>query len=99
MHVIFIVYYDRPAGSLCDDANHVIRCTEECTEALKDLGYPTTASFWSGDFSFIPSGCSIRDGGDNKPHMEKASSGIGNGRSDLIPICKERTSSGKLHMF
>ena len=101
MHVIFIAYYDRPAGSVCDDESHVIRSEEECTDALKELYYPTTVSYWTGQASSIPSGCSIRDGGDNVPHLETSSSGKGNGRKDLIPICKDPSaeSSGKLKFY
>ena len=105
MHVIFIAYYDRPAGSVCDDESHVIRSEEECTDALKELNYPTTVSYWTGYYSSVPSGCSIRNGGDNMPHFEKSSSGKGNGRSDLIPICKGEAqvpsaeSSGKLKWY
>ena len=101
----FIAYYDRPAGSVCDEASHVIRSKGECTDALKALNYPTTVSYWTGHASSIPSGCSIRNGGDNMPHMEKSSSGKGNGRSDLIPICKGEAqvasaeSSGKLKLY
>ena len=104
MHVISIAYYDRPIGSVCDDESHVIRSEEVCTDALKELNYPTTVSYWTGHASSIPSGCSIRDGGDNMPHLEKSSSGKGNGRSDLIPICKDEAqepsaeSSGKLKL-
>ena len=36
----------------------------------------------------IPSGCSIRNGGDNRPHFESSTTGVGRGRNDLIPICK-----------
>ena len=101
LHVIFIAYYDRPAGSVCDDESHVIRSEEECTDALKELYYPTTVSYWTGQASSIPSGCSIRDGGDNVPHLETSSSGKGNGRKDLIPICKDPSaeSSGKLKFY
>ena len=99
LFVISIAYYDRPAGSICDEANHVMRSKEECTDALKALGYPTTVSYWSGYASSIPSGCSIRNGGDNMPHMELSSSGKGNGRSDLIPICKGSVTSGKLQLY
>ena len=95
----FIAYYDRPAGSVCDEASHVIRSQGECTDALKALNHQPTASFWTGHASSIPSGCSI---GNGTPHLEKSSSGKGNGRSDLIPICKGEAqvssaeSSGKL---
>ena len=105
MHVILVAYYNRPAGSICDEASHVIRSEEECTEALKELNYPTTVSYWTGYAPSIPSGCSIRDGGDNMPHLETSSSGKGNGRSDLIPICKDEAqkpsaeSSGKLKFY
>ena len=101
----FIAYYDRPAGSVCDEASHVIRSEGECTDALNALNHQTTASYWTGHASSIPSGCSIRNGGDNMPHMEKSSSGKGNGRSDLIPICKGESqvssaeSSGKLKLY
>ena len=72
---------------------------------MKALNYPTTVSYWTGHASSIPSGCSIRNGGDNMPHMEKSSSGKGKGRSDLIPICKGEAqvqsaeSSGKLKLY
>ena len=103
--MLFLAYYDRPAGSVCDEASHVIRSKGECTDALKALNYPTTVSYWTGHASSIPSGCSIRNGGDNMPHMEKSSSGKGKGRSDLIPICKGEAqvqsaeSSGKLKLY
>jgi len=89
-------YYDRPAGSVCDDESHVIRSEEECTDALKELYYPTTVSYWTGQASSIPSGCSIRDGGDNVPHLETSSSGKGNGRKDLIPICKDPSAESSV---
>ena len=80
---------------MCDDASHVIRSPGECTDALKSLGYPTTVPYWSDTRVplDIPSGCSIRDGGDNMPHLERSTSGKGQGRWDLIPICK---TPGKL---
>ena len=93
LHVIFIGYYDRPAGSVCDKPSHVIRSKSECNDALKALGYPTTVSYWTGHYTGIPSGCSIRNGGNNQPHMEKSSSGTGRGRNDLIPICKGKFSN------
>ena len=99
LYVILLAYYNRPAGSVCDDASHVIRSTVECSNALNDLGFSTKVSYWSGLSTNIPSGCSIRNGGDNVPHMEKSSSGTGNGRKDLIPICKGSDSSGKLLLY
>ena len=89
----FIAYYDGKKGDVCDDASHVIRDQSECTKALKALGYPSTGTYWTGFYSGIPKGCSIRD---NTPHFEKSTTGIGTGRDDLTPICKGSRSSGKL---
>merc|ERR1711998_258546 len=41
---------------------------------------------WVGSTTNIPVGCSIRNGGDLRPHWNTASTG--RGRSDLRPICK-----------
>ena len=43
---------------------------------------------WYGECSEIPSGCSIRNGGDMLRHFEISATGVGKGRGDLIPICK-----------
>lgn len=98
LHFISIAYYKRAAGSVCDDASHVIRSQAECSEALKALNFPTS-NYWTGYYSTIPSGCSTRNGGDKMPHFEKSSSGKGIGRSDLIPICKGPVSSGIVNEF
>ena len=76
-------------GGLCNDLNEVIRSKEKCTDALQKLGYqPFNKSddWWTGVYSLIPSGCSVREGS-NGPHFEESSTGVGRGRDDLIPIC------------
>ena len=98
LYFILIAYYKRGAGSVCDDASHVIRSQTECSEALKALNFPAS-NYWTGYVSTIPSGCSTRNGGDRMPHFEKSSSGKGKGRSDLIPICKGPESSGIVNKF
>ena len=89
----FAEYYNNDAGSVCDDESHIIRSQTECTKALKHLGFPATASYWTGSSGGIPAGCSIRNGGDNQPHLDEKD-GVGNARSDLIPICKRPESTG-----
>jgi len=86
-------YYKNDAGKVCDDESHIIRSQTECTKALKHLGFPTTAKYWKGSHSSIPAGCSIRNGNDNRPHLDEKE-GVGKGRKDLIPICKRPESSG-----
>ena len=94
-YYIFIAYYAGEKGSVCDDASHVIRWPHksECTKALKALGYPSTGTYWTGYYTGIPKGCSS---GGNTPHLEKSTTGVGEGRNDLTPICKGSRSSGKL---
>ena len=46
----------------------------------------------------IPAGCSISQGGNNKPHMDTKDD-VGVGRSDLIPICKKPESPGKFYLL
>ena len=95
MSILFIDYYDGGAGGVCDDESHVIRSVEECTNALQILGYKVTKSFYQGPDNSIPSGCSIRNPGDQKPHMKASHPGLGKGRSDLTPICKGTHVAGR----
>ena len=89
-------YYQRPAGQVCDNANHVIRSKSECTAALKSLGFQANFNnYWSNKSNGIPFGCSIRRVGtrygkseDSRPHLETHPDGVGKGREDLIPICR-----------
>ena len=67
--------------------NEVIRSQAECTDALQKLGYQALSTWWTGVYSSIPSGCSVRSDGSNDPHFEESPSGVGSGRDDLIPIC------------
>ena len=88
-----LAYYKLAAGKVCENASNVIRSQGECTHALRSLGFPTTVSYWIGSHSSIPAGCSIRNGGDNQPHLDEKD-GVGNARSDLIPICQRPESPG-----
>ena len=81
-------YYDDNDGYICDNENDVIRSQDECTTALKSLGYQKTTGFWTQMDRSIPVGCSVRNSGDMGPHFIQSSTGLGNGRSDLTPICK-----------
>ena len=82
-------YYVGTVGKLCDNENDVIRSKDECISALQAYGFKTS-DFWTGTLGHtIPSGCSIRYSGDARPHFEQSSTGMGNARNDLIPICKK----------
>jgi len=81
-------YYAGNAGQVCDNENDVIRSQDECTTALKSLGYQTS-KFWTGTFEWIPAGCSIEKSRKMKPHFEQSSTGLGKGTNVLIPICKK----------
>ena len=64
---------------------------DECLNtAVKSIGV-TPGPSWVGSRADIPTGCSIRDGGDMSPHWNTASSG--RGRSDLRPVCKSGVTS------
>jgi len=74
----------------------VIRRKDECDFALKNLGISMNTRWWAGTSSaHIPSGCTIRNGGDRMPHFNQ-NSGVGIGRSDLIPICQRPVAAGKI---
>lgn len=73
-------------GSTCPSAEGVIRSREECEVALKAVGRLDEATFFEEPLNEIPAGCSVRDGGDKVPHFN-AIAGIGQGRSDLQPVC------------
>ena len=74
-------------GGICNDENEVIRSQVQCTDALQKLGYQPLSKYWIGEYSSIPSGCSVRSDGSYGPHFEKSLTGVGSGRNDLIPIC------------
>lgn len=79
-------YYAGMEGGVCYDSRVVIRSQEECTYAIKKLGYQSSADYYEGISNSIPSGCSFEKD-DMKPHFETSASGLGKGRGDLIPIC------------
>ena len=79
-------YYDGVPTGICNDLNHVIRSKAECKKALQKLGYPSEIN-WTGQHNQIPRGCSITKDG-LQPHFETSLTGLGVGREDLIPICK-----------
>jgi len=76
-------YYAGMKGEVCNHVNDVIRSEAQCSDALQNLGYENLPSFWTGEFSQIPSGCSIS----SQPHFETSTTGLGTGREDLTPIC------------
>lgn len=83
-------YYSGQVGGVCNIESDVIRSKQECMNILEKLSNKPSGNFWTGHQGDIPSGCSIRNGGDMKPHLEYSTTGVGNGRSDLIPICKRQ---------
>ena len=87
MYFDFTEFYAGPKGGLCNQESHVIRTQEECATALEKLGYMSLNAFWIGSTDSIPAGCSIHVEGRN-PHFETSQTGLGNGRSDLTPICR-----------
>ena len=96
MYFDFSEFYAGPKGGLCNQESHVIRTQEECATALEKLGYTSLNEFWITSTDPIPSGCSIHVEGRN-PHFELSTTGLGNGRSDLTPICRSsiKTKEGK----
>ena len=87
MYFDFSEFYAGPKGGLCNQESHVIRSQEECAAALQKLGYKSLNKFWITSTDRIPSGCSIHVEGRN-PHLKTSKTGLGNGRSDLTPICR-----------
>ena len=86
-------YYSGESGKTCIESSHVIRSMEECTLALKKLGYQPGGSYWSKENDNIPSGCIIRSGS-LKPNFETSPTGLGTGRDDLTPICISPGTTG-----
>ena len=83
-------------GKVCNYEFDVIRSQAECKTAIEKFGYLTLATFWTGQANYLPSGCSIRiETTKNKPHFETSTTGLGNGRADLIPVCKKSVTIGK----
>ena len=80
-------YYNVTTGGVCKNENDVIRTKEECSEALSKLGYTFKKRYWEGSKRRIPSGCSLRTS-TKRPHLNDIP-GLGRGRKDQIPICKE----------
>ena len=87
MYFDFLEFYAGAKGGLCNQESHVIRSQEECATALQKLGYKSLNKFWITSTDRIPSGCSIHVEGRN-PHFKTSQTGLGNGRSDLTPICR-----------
>ena len=82
-----IGYYQGVPNGVCNDVKDVIRMKQTCLEAIEKLNLVKSSNTWSGKTGKIPQGCSIRDGGDLRPHFELSDDGLGTGRKDLIPIC------------
>ena len=64
--------------------------------ALNQLGYQSTKFNWTGSWPLVPTGCSIRiNPMHHQSHFEISPFGVGRGRDDLTPICKNSSISGK----
>ena len=97
INCLILEFYSGVQGGLCNDATEVIRSQVQCIDALQKLGYRPLSVWWIGELSSIPSGCSVRINGRIDPHFEESSTGVGTGRSDLIPICiRPHSLSGKI---
>jgi len=79
-------YYAGEKGGVCNHVNDVIRSEAQCRDALQNLGYENLPSFWTGEYSEIPSGCSISHF-DSQPYFETSTTGLGMGMEDQTPIC------------
>ena len=87
-------YYSGAAGGVCNDISHVIRSQPECIKALQKLGFQVAFNhFWTGKYDKVPSGCSIDKV--KRPYLEQSADGLGKGRNDLTPICKNSFPSGR----
>ena len=95
--IVRVEYYSGVVGELCNEESHVIRSKEECINALQKLGISfSSENHWTGSSQDIPSGCSIQDDIGRKPYFETSSTGLGKGRNDQAPICKNQLIYGKL---
>jgi len=75
-------------GTTCNTEVDVIRTLSECAVAIANVGLGMSASWWTGTDDAIPSGCSIRLSGDKLPHLNFEMGSVGQGRRDLVPICR-----------
>ena len=70
---MFVDFYARGAGRVCDNEDDIIRSKEDCSRALSDLDFDVSGNYWTDSGANmakkIPSGCSIRKGGDKRPHL------------------------------
>ena len=76
------------AGGVCNNEYDVIRTIDECTKALSELGYKFKKRYVEVSRHRIPSGCSLRTNKNKRPHLNDKP-GLGRGRKDQVPICKE----------
>ena len=97
-NILYLIgYYQGVPNGVCNYVRDVIRNEQTCSEAIALLTNVTDFSNrWSFKYSKIPQGCSIRDGGDLRPHFELSTDGLGTGRKDLIPICNGKIFSRSL---
>ena len=96
---MFIEYYSGDIGGVCNHDNDIIRSKHECSKALSELNFNVSGKFWRGSGAPMPSGCSMRSGGDKRPHLLISATGVGTGRNDLIPICKSGLDTGTISIF
>ena len=76
----------------------MIRTMSECRNARRKLGYTNVNNGleWSDQSDIIPSGCSIRNGGNFMLHFETTTTGLGVGRYDLLPLCAKNIFGGMM---
>ena len=85
-------------GEVCDNEKEVIRSHNECYIAIHKLGLQVAVQIWTGSLSDdIPTGCSMRHtenlgGIEIDFHFENTDHGLGTGRYDLRPVCKQRNA-------
>ena len=98
MSIRILEYYAGEVGGVCNKESHVIRTMSECRTAKRKFGYTNVDNVgeWSDKSESIPSGCSIRNGGNFKLHFETSPTGLGVGRYDLIPLCAKTIFGGML---
>ena len=96
MSIRILEYYAGEVGGVCNQESHVIRTMSECRTAKRKFGFTNVDNVgeWSDKSESIPSGCSIRNGGNFKLHFETSPTGLGVGRYDLLPLCAKNIFGG-----
>lgn len=80
-----ITFAYRALGDTCGHINFVITSQSECQTYLDDTIGKSLITVSGGG---MPRGCSIREA-NNAPKFNMLTEGLGTGRSDLRPVCRE----------